>query len=185
MEQKKILKKIKLPNDKQVLVTTLNTETYIVLSLSDNKKKYIKIPEFIFLSEYDNFNCMLSLVVDSVNNEKLDQFLLLLNRYFKSTERPFRKKLMLKGLGYRVVLIENNSILELRLGYSHSIKILIPKEEILVKVNKQNITLEGYDKVLIGNFANNIRKLRLPDSYKGKGIWYKNEIKTLKELKKK
>ncbi len=185
MESKKILKKIKLPNNKQVLVTTLNTETYIIFSLSDKKKKYIKIPEFIFLSEYDNFNRTLSLVVDSINNEKLNQFLLLLNYYFKSAERPFRKKLMLKGLGYRVALIENNSILELRLGYSHSIKISIPKEDILVKVNKQNISLEGYDKALIGNFANNIRKLRLPDSYKGKGVWYKNEIKTLKELKKK
>jgi ribosomal protein L6P/L9E len=39
-------------------------------------------------------------------------------------------------------------------------------------------------KVKVGNFANKIKSYRLPDSYKGKGIWYKNEVKILKEVKK-
>jgi large subunit ribosomal protein L6 len=54
-----------------------------------------------------------------------------------------------------------------------------------IKVNKNFIIVEGFDAVEVGNFSSKIRRLRVPDIYKGKGVWYKNEIKILKELKKK
>ena len=46
------------------------------------------------------------------------------------------------------------------------------------------LVIEGKSKSKVGNFANKIKKFRLPDIYKGKGIWYKNEVKIFKEIKK-
>ena len=45
-------------------------------------------------------------------------------------------------------------------------------------------SVEGFDKVTVGNFVNKIRNLKFPDSYKGKGFWYKNEVIKLKEINK-
>ena len=45
-------------------------------------------------------------------------------------------------------------------------------------------SLEGFDPVAVGNFATKIKSLKFPDTYKGKGFWYKNEVKVLKEIKK-
>jgi ribosomal protein L6P/L9E len=51
-------------------------------------------------------------------------------------------------------------------------------------VNKNILTFEGFDPVAVGNFANKVRSLKFPDVYKGKGFWYKNEVRSLKEIKK-
>jgi len=50
--------------------------------------------------------------------------------------------------------------------------------------NKDVLTIEGNNATTVGNFANSVRNLKYPDSYKGKGIWYKNEFRTLKPVKK-
>jgi large subunit ribosomal protein L6 len=100
------------------------------------------------------------------------------------SERLIRKKLLLKGLGYRAIL-NDEKFLDLKIGFSHSVKILIAPDKIRLKINKKTITIKGFIAADVGNFAERIRRLKLPDSYKGKGIWYKNENKILKLLKKK
>jgi large subunit ribosomal protein L6 len=85
----------------------------------------------------------------------------------------FKKELEIVGVGYRADIGSN--VLNMTLGYSHSIKFPLPKG-ITGKVDKQVITLEGIDKALVGQTAAKVRRLREPDSYKGKGIRYLGEV---------
>ena len=85
----------------------------------------------------------------------------------------FVKELNLVGVGYRASTSSN--MLEMNLGYSHPIKYEIPKG-VTVKVNaNNNIVLESADKQLLGQVCAEIRKYRLPEPYKGKGILFKDE----------
>lgn len=85
----------------------------------------------------------------------------------------FKKELEIVGVGYRADISSN--VLNLTLGYSHPIKFSLP-EGITGKVDKQVITLEGIDKGLVGQTAAKVRRLRKPDSYKGKGVRYLGEV---------
>lgn len=86
----------------------------------------------------------------------------------------FEKKLEIQGIGYRVQLA--GRALTFNLGYSHSIVFPVP-EGVQVEVDKQTlITLRGVDKYLVGQTAAQIRALRPPDSYKGKGVRYAGEV---------
>lgn len=89
----------------------------------------------------------------------------------------FTKDMEIIGLGYNVKLQGNDLILQL--GFSHPIKMKIPqgiKVEISSQTNPGRLTVMGADKQLVGQFAANIRSLRPPEPYKGKGIKYADEI---------
>lgn len=95
--------------------------------------------------------------------------------------KGFDKKLQLVGVGYRA-LLEGNELV-LNLGFSHPVKMPIP-DGIQVKVEENTrITVSGYDKCAIGQFAASIRKWRPPEPYKGKGVKYADEIVRRKEGK--
>lgn len=85
----------------------------------------------------------------------------------------FQKQLNLVGVGYRAAVSGNQ--LELNLGFSHPIRFAVP-ESVSVTISGNQITLESCDKQVIGQVAANIRKLRPPEPYKGKGILFVNEI---------
>ncbi|WP_033160189.1 50S ribosomal protein L6 [Mycoplasmoides alvi] len=86
----------------------------------------------------------------------------------------FTKQLQLVGVGYRATL-KDPTTLNLALGYSHPIDIKIPTG-IKVTVDKNTlISITGVDKQLVGEFAIQIRKWRLPEPYKGKGVLYVDE----------
>jgi len=87
--------------------------------------------------------------------------------------KGFEKALEIEGVGYRAVL--EGKDLVLNLGYSHPIKIKAP-QGIEFKVEKNNITVSGIDKQLVGQVAAEIRSGRKPEPYKGKGIRYRGEI---------
>jgi len=102
----------------------------------------------------------------------------------------FTKELDLVGIGYKAEA--KSKSVTMSLGYSHPIEFPIP-EGISVKVDKQTKTLQNYvatltisgaNKQLVGQVAADIRALRRPDSYKGKGIRYVNEVVRLKVGKK-
>jgi len=84
----------------------------------------------------------------------------------------YSKKLELHGTGYRV--LAKGKDLELQLGYSHSIDVAAP-EGIDFAVDGSTITVSGIDKQLVGETAANIRKLRVTEPYKAKGIRYEGE----------
>jgi len=85
----------------------------------------------------------------------------------------FQRKLEIVGIGYRAQLQGKN--LQLALGYSHPVMFRLP-EGVQAEVEKQvSITLRGADKALLGQTAAQLRALRKPDPYKGKGIKYAEE----------
>lgn len=85
----------------------------------------------------------------------------------------YTKKLEIHGTGYRVVA--KGSDLEFALGYSHSILIKAPEGITFQVENPTRFSVTGIDKQLVGETAANIRKLRKPDPYKGKGVRYEGE----------
>lgn len=98
-------------------------------------------------------------------------------------ESGFSKTLEVNGVGYRAAA--EGDILQLQLGYSHDIKVAIPKE-ITVKCSKPTeIIISGANKQKVGQFAAEIRSLRKPEPYKGKGVRYSDEYVRQKEGKKK
>jgi len=101
----------------------------------------------------------------------------------KGVDKGFYQYLELKGLGYRVSII--NKELVLNLGYSHVIKYNIPEGISITCINPTSITIYGSDKQRVGQIAAEIRSFRKPEPYKGKGIKYKDEIIFRKEGKKK
>jgi large subunit ribosomal protein L6 len=108
----------------------------------------------------------------------------------KGVTEGFSKDLDLVGIGYKVDA--RGSAITFTLGYSHPIEFPLPPG-ISVKVEKQNKTIQNYvttmtisgpDKQLVGQVASDIRSLRKPDSYKGKGVRYASEVVRLKVGKK-
>jgi ribosomal protein L6P/L9E len=172
---------ITISKNKNFSIGSFNNQKFLIY-LTDLDKKYLLIPSYIkFSVDEKNFNFTYEL-----DNIKLfNDFSGLLNLWLKNIKRLYRKSLFLKGLGYKVSISDDKKFLQLKLGFSHNVSIEIPSSRLIVKLNKNFITIEGFDPVEVGNFASKIRCLKTPDSYKGKGVWYKNEIRTLKELKKK
>lgn len=85
----------------------------------------------------------------------------------------FSKKLEIKGVGYRAQL--QGKTLVLQLGFSHNIEMQIPEGISLDVPKNTEITVNGIDKAVVGQFAAEIRKHRKPEPYKGKGIRYVDE----------
>jgi len=97
----------------------------------------------------------------------------LLANIIKGVKEGFEKKLEIEGIGYRAILSGEN--LELFVGFTHPVKIKTPKD-IKFSVEKNVITVSGVDKELVGQIAAQIRKVRPPEPYKGKGIRYQGEL---------
>lgn len=96
----------------------------------------------------------------------------LINNMIVGVTQGFSKQLEVNGVGYRVALAGNG--LKLNLGYSHDINFAMP-QGVSVTVEQNVITVSGHDKQQVGQVAADIRKLRKPEPYKGKGIKYVGE----------
>ena len=86
----------------------------------------------------------------------------------------YEKKLEIVGVGYRV-LSKGPTQLEFQLGYSHSITFNAPEGITFTVESPTKLGVQGIDKQLVGETAANIRKLRKPEPYKGKGVRYAGE----------
>lgn len=93
----------------------------------------------------------------------------------------YKVSLTLQGIGYKAE--KKNRILFLKLGYSHDVQIFVP-ENIQVRLSKTNIIFYSVQLIVLNNLVSTIRKLRLPDPYKGSGILYEGEMILKKEGKK-
>jgi len=96
-------------------------------------------------------------------------------------ETPFVKKLVIEGVGYRVEMKGKELILTV--GFSHTVPLTIP-EDVTAVVEKNTITLSSPDKEAVGQFAANIRRVKPPEPYLGKGIRYSDEVVRRKQGKK-
>ena len=98
----------------------------------------------------------------------------LINSMIEGVSKGFQKKLSLVGVGYRATL--KGDTLELALGFSHPSLVKIPAG-IKVTVDKNvAILVEGCDAQSVGQFAANVRSIRPPEPYKGKGVRYEGEV---------
>ncbi|MDO8507734.1 MAG: 50S ribosomal protein L6 [bacterium] len=97
----------------------------------------------------------------------------LINNMVVGVSDGFEKKLEFKGTGYRAASEGNKLILNM--GYNSPVEMEI-SEGLEVKVQKNTITVLGSDKQKVGQFAAEIRKVRKPEPYKGKGIRYSDEV---------
>lgn len=97
----------------------------------------------------------------------------LVNNMVKGVSEGFSKSLEIQGVGYRADMKGNK--LALALGFSHPVEIDVPKGIKVTVDGTTNVKIEGVDKELVGQFAANIRSIRPPEPYKGKGIRYAGE----------
>jgi len=97
----------------------------------------------------------------------------LLNNAVDGVTKGFEKKLEVNGVGFRVT--GGGQEIDMALGFSHPVKYKAP-EGAQLEVNKMEITVSGIDKQLVGQVAAEIRSLKKPEPYKGKGIKYADEV---------
>ena len=97
----------------------------------------------------------------------------LINNLIIGVTQGYEKKMEIQGVGYRVQL--KGSDLEFALGYSHPVPVKAPQGITFVVEAPTRFSVQGIDKQLVGEIAANIRKLRKPDPYKGKGVRYAGE----------
>lgn len=106
----------------------------------------------------------------------------LINNMIIGVSAGFTKGLEAVGVGYKFN-VQGNKII-VNAGYSHPVEMIVPEGIKAELVNNTEITVSGIDKQKVTEFAANIRKIRKPEPYKGKGIRYKDEYVRRKEGKK-
>lgn len=126
----------------------------------------------IKLDQQDNVLTLTLKIDDDERQRTYGLMRTLINNIVVGVSRGYERKLEINGVGYRVNLAGQK--LNLSLGYSHQIEFPLPKG-IEAKIERNVITLHGADKQLVGQVAANIRALRKPEPYKGKGIKYVEE----------
>ncbi len=97
----------------------------------------------------------------------------LLNNMVTGVSQGFTKTLVINGVGYRAEA--NGNVLTLNLGYSNPIEYAVPEGAQVSVEGNNKVAVSGMDKSIVGQVAAEIRKLRPPEPYKGKGIRYENE----------
>lgn len=99
----------------------------------------------------------------------------------QGVETPYTKKLILDGVGYKMEVKGKDVVLTV--GFSHTVPLAIP-EDVTAKAEKNVMTLESINKESVGQFAANIRRIKPPEPYLGKGIRYDGEVIRRKQGKK-
>jgi large subunit ribosomal protein L6 len=106
----------------------------------------------------------------------------LISNMMKGVTSGYEKGLEIVGVGYRFQVREPKLIINA--GYSHQVELIVPTGLKVEAISNTEIVIKGIDKQAVGEFAANVRKVREPEPYKGKGIRYKDEHVRRKEGKK-
>jgi len=107
----------------------------------------------------------------------------LVNNMVQGVSKGFEKKLSLVGVGYKAAASGNK--LNLAVGYSHPVDFVMPEGVSVATPAATEIVIKGADRQRVGQIAAEIRAVRPPEPYKGKGIRYAGEKVVIKETKKK
>jgi large subunit ribosomal protein L6 len=107
----------------------------------------------------------------------------LVNNMVLGVSKGFEKKLSLIGVGYKAAASGNK--LNLAIGFSHPVDIVMPAGVTVVTPTPTEIIIKGADRQVVGQIASEVRAVRPPEPYKGKGIRYADEKVVIKETKKK
>lgn len=160
---------------------------YLIFKRQTIANSYIQIPMSIVLiknKKYIMFKPQLQ-----INHSKFDIYLFLINFYLeiqKNIELKYYKSLILRGMGYKMNLIQinDNSFLDIKIGYSNIIRMPIPKNDLSITIANSTIHILGNKLYKVGNFIEKIKKLRKFNYYTGKGFWHVNNKIILKNIKK-
>ena len=119
-------------------------------------------------------------IVVSVKNEDNKKeralwglFRALIQNLVEGVTKGFEKKLEVNGVGFKIAL--QGTKLVMALGFSHPVELEVPKD-LALAIDKNVMTITGADKQRVGQFAAEIRELKKPEPYKGKGIKYIDEV---------
>lgn len=97
----------------------------------------------------------------------------LIDNMVVGVNKPWEKRLEIVGVGYQASV--SGSVLTLNVGYSNPLLVNIPKGVVCVVTDPTHVVLTSADKQMVGQLAANVRSLRKPEPYKGKGIRYSGE----------
>ena len=170
-------KPISLPNGVEVTVDELNVVTVKgpkgTLSLNVSNELTVKLEDSVLEVERPSDSKAHKTIHGTMRS--------LLNNLVLGVTEGFKKELVMKGVGYRASLKGNTLVI--LAGYSHPVEMEIP-EGLTVEVPKNTqMVVSGIDKQLVGEFSANIRAVRPPEPYLGKGIRYIDEHVRRKEGK--
>lgn len=106
----------------------------------------------------------------------------LISNMIKGVSEGYKKELEIIGVGYKFAVSGN--VITVSAGYSHPVKLDVPAGLKVESPSQTELTISGFDKQQVGQFAAIVRNVRRPEPYKGKGIRYKDEYVRRKEGKK-
>ena len=144
------------------------------LTLEIHKSVQVELVENTILTKQKNNTKEASINVGTMNS--------LISNMVTGVSEGFSKGLEAVGVGYRFQVSGNK--INISAGFSHPVVVEVPADLKVEQVSNTEITISGIDKQKVTEFAANIRKLRKPEPYKGKGIRYKGEYVRRKEGKK-
>jgi len=150
---------------------------------------FVKVsgPLGILVKQKDDFSLAIKdsklYLWSNISLEKEATYLSWLKSLIIGVTKGYKQKLRLIGVGYRAAIIKNN--LQLKIGYSHEVLYNIPLNISITPSKGKGILLliKGQEHQIVKQVASEIRMLRKPDSYKGKGIHYSGEVLKLKKGK--
>ena len=161
---------------------TITNENNIVTVKGPKGELSLELVKGIEISQEEN-----TLTVTRPNDEKATKAMhgttnANIQNLIKGVTEGFQKGLEIIGVGYRFNV--KGTTLVVNAGYSHPVEMAVPAGLTVEQVSNTEITVKGIDKVLVGKFAAEVRSVREPEPYKGKGIRYKDEYVRRKEGKK-
>ena len=143
------------------------------------KLEFVK-PDDVIIKQTENF---LSVSTKSESTAMSGTTRALISNMVTGVSKGWEKKLLLVGVGYRAKA--DKLKLELVVGYSHPVNFQIPEGITIETPSQTEVVISGIDKQKVGQVAADIRSVRPPEPYKGKGIKYADEQIVKKEAKKK
>ena len=97
----------------------------------------------------------------------------LINNMVEGVTKGYEKRLEIVGVGYLASL--QKDVLQLRVGFANELHVPVPQGLTVICPDQTHVSIKGIDKQLVGQFAAEVRSMRKPEPYKGKGIRYENE----------
>ena len=155
------------------------TNNIIHIEGPKGKLEFVK-PDDITIVQTDN---LLNVSTNSESTAMSGTTRALISNMVTGVSKGWEKKLLLVGVGYRAKA--DKLKLELVVGYSHPVNFKIPEGITIETPSQTEIVISGIDKQKVGQVAADIRSVRPPEPYKGKGIKYADEQIVKKEAKKK
>jgi ribosomal protein L6P/L9E len=176
-------KSLKNLNLEKLNFCIINNNRFFIYKNIKNSLRYLVIPNQIF---FQKKNKILKLVFSAKKNSKPQKFYFytFLN-WTKNINKVYKRLLILRGLGLKVILSDDNKKITLKLGFSHLIVLNIPSNISKVTIKKNRLSLTSSNLQFLRQFAKKIKFFRKYNVYNGRGFAYRREIKKYKIFKKK